>query len=58
MYLFIIIYLLIFPNYLSSFFHRKFFQNIYRKFDIVLKDDNSRSQLDKVDMVKIRYHAE
>ena len=39
-------------------FYSNFFQNIYRKFHLVLNDVNSKSQVDKVDIVDFRYHGE
>ena len=47
------------PSGVEAFlFSQKFSSNIYWKFHLVLNNVNSKSQLDKVNMVEFRYHGE
>ena len=46
------------PEWNPSFFQRKIFQNIYWILHLVLNDVDSKSQVDKVDVVEFRYHGE
>ena len=47
------------PSGVEAFlFSQKIFSNIYWKFNLVLNYVNSKSQVDKVDMVEFGYHGE